>query len=147
MTLTTNRKFSSSKKLKLGFVGGGKGALIGEIHANGARLSNRWDIIAGCLSSNPKKAKESGKNWLLEPDRIYTDFKEMAKMEAHRKDGIDAVVIATPNFLHFPIAQEFIKKGINIISDKPLCINSKEANYLIQLKKKYNIFFFYTFSN
>ena len=145
MTLTTNRKFSSSKKLKLGFVGGGKGALIGEIHANGARLSNRWDIIAGCLSSNPKKAKESGKNWLLEPDRIYTDFKEMAKMEAQRKDGIDAVVIATPNFLHFPIAQEFIKKGINIISDKPLCINSKEANYLIQLKKKYNIFFGVTY--
>jgi len=57
MTLVTQRKFSTVRKLKLGFVGGGKGALIGEIHANGARLSNRWDIVAGCLSSNPKKAK------------------------------------------------------------------------------------------
>src|SRR6056300_1446745 len=141
MTLVTHRKFSTVTKLKLGFVGGGKGALIGEIHANGARLSNRWDIVAGCLSSNSKKAKESGREWLLEPDRIYTNFKEMAEAEAKRSNGIDAVVIATPNALHYPIAKEFIKRGINVISDKPLCINSKEANHLMQLKKKHKIFF------
>ena len=60
----------------------------------------------------------------------------MAEAEAKRTNGIDAVVIATPNALHYPIAKEFIKKGINVISDKPLCINSKEANHLMQLKKK-----------
>jgi len=145
MTLVTQRKFSTVRKLKLGFVGGGKGALIGEIHANGARLSNRWDIVAGCLSSNPKKAKDSGREWLLEPDRIYTNFKEMAEAEAKRSNGIDAVVIATPNALHYPIAKEFIKKGINVISDKPLCINSKEANHLMQLKKKHKVFFGVTY--
>ncbi len=44
-------------------------------------------------------------------------------------------MIATPNYLHYPIAKEFIKKGINIISDKPLCLNSKEAADLLNLKR------------
>ena len=133
------------KRLNLGIVGGGAGAFIGQVHANGARLSNRWNVVAGCLSSNPKKALKSGKNWLLEPDRIYTDFRSMANQESKRIDGIDAVVIATPNYLHYPIAKEFIKKGINIISDKPLCLNSKEATDLLKLKKKYNVFYGVTY--
>jgi len=133
------------KKLNLGFVGGGRGALIGQVHANGARLSNRWNIVSGCLSSNPKKANLSGKDWMLEEDRIYTDYTSMANKEARRQDGIDAVVIATPNNLHFPVAKEFIKKGINVISDKPLCINTKEARELVKLKKKYNVFFGVTY--
>ncbi len=78
---------SSSGRLRLGFVGGGRGALVGEWHAAGARLSNRWDIVAGALSSNPEVARASGKDWLLDDDRIYTDFHEMAKQEAARDDG------------------------------------------------------------
>jgi predicted dehydrogenase len=63
----------ASRRLRLGFVGGGQGALIGEVHANGARLSNRWDIVAGALSSNPQRAKASGQAWMLDDDRIYND--------------------------------------------------------------------------
>ena len=109
-----------NKRLSLGFVGGGKGGLIGEVHANGARLSNRWNIVAGCLSSNPKKAISSGRKWMISEDRIYTNFKNMALKESTRDDGIDAVVIVTPNFLHYPVAKEFITRGINVISDKPV---------------------------
>ena len=134
-----------NKRLSLGFVGGGKGGLIGEVHANGARLSNRWNIVAGCLSSNPKKAISSGRQWMISEDRIYTNFKNMALKESTRDDGIDAVVIVTPNILHYPIAKEFITRGINIISDKPLCINSKEAKELVRLRKKHNVFFGITY--
>ena len=47
---------------------------------------------------------------MFDEDRIYTDYTSMAYKESIRQDGIDAVVIATPNYLHFPVAKEFIKK-------------------------------------
>jgi hypothetical protein len=78
----TPRFPAPSRLLRLGFVGGGEGALIGEVHANGARLSNRWQIVAGALSSNSERAQRSGKRWMLSPDRVYTDFREMAAEEA-----------------------------------------------------------------
>ena len=59
MSITANEFPQAKRRLRLGFVGGGQGALIGEVHANGARLSNRWDIVAGALSSNPQRAKAS----------------------------------------------------------------------------------------
>jgi len=146
MSLVSSKQLpKNTKRLSLGIVGGGAGAFIGQVHANGARLSNRWEVVAGCLSSNPKKAISSGKDWLLDPNRVYTDYKLMAKSESERIDGIDAVVIATPNYLHYPIAKEFIKRGINIISDKPLCLNSIEAKELLRLKKKHNVFFGVTY--
>src|ERR1700709_35947 len=86
----------AERRLRLGFVGGGRGALVGAWHSAGARLSNRWDIVAGALSSDPEVARHSGEDWLLAPDRIYSDYREMARAEALREDGIDAVVICTP---------------------------------------------------
>jgi predicted dehydrogenase len=118
---TRNPRFPApSRLLRLGFVGGGEGALIGEVHASGARLSNRWQIVAGALSSDPQRARHSGKDWMLPSDRIYTDFREMAAKEAQRADGIDAVCIATPNHLHHTVAAALLDHGIDIISDKPL---------------------------
>ncbi len=84
-------------RLRAGIVGGGRGGFIGEIHAMGARLSNAWEIVAGALSSDPERAKASAADWYIAPDRAYTDYREMAETEATRPDGIEAVVIATPN--------------------------------------------------
>jgi predicted dehydrogenase len=44
----------------------------------------------------------------------------MAKAEAARADGIEAVAIVTPNHLHVPVAKAFIEAGIHVICDKPL---------------------------
>jgi predicted dehydrogenase len=130
-----------SRRLRLGFVGGGQGALIGEIHANGARLSNRWDVVAGALSSDPERSRRSGEHWMLPADRIYTDFHEMAAREAARADGIDAVVIATPNHLHHAVATTFLEAGIDIISDKPLTTNLTDALDLVRRQKETGLVF------
>ena len=119
-----------ARRLRLGFVGGG-GGLIGQTHANGARLSNAWDVVAGALSSDPDRAQASGRAWQLADDRIYSDFREMARAEAARPDGIDAVAIVTPNHLHAPVAHAFMDAGIDIISDKPLTTNMAEAKALL----------------
>jgi predicted dehydrogenase len=135
-----------SRMLRLGFVGGGEGALIGEVHANGARLSNRWQVVAGALSSDPDRAQRSGAAWMLAPDRVYTDFREMAKREAARPDGIDAVVIATPNHMHHPVAAAFLDAGIDIISDKPLTRTLDEALDLVRRQKESGLVFGVTYA-
>ena len=135
-----------SRLLRLGFVGGGEGALIGAVHANGARLSNRWQIVAGALSSDPERARRSGKEWMLPEDRTYADFREMAAREGARPDGIDAVVIATPNHLHHAVALAFLDAGVDIISDKPLTTNLDDALDLVRRREESGLVFGVTYA-
>lgn len=130
-----------TRRLRLGFVGGGQGSFIGEVHAMGARLSNRWEVTAGALSSSPDKALASGRAWLLAEERIYSDYRHMAAAEAQRSDGIDAVVIATPNHTHFAIAKVFMQHGIHVICDKPLCNTLEEAEELVALQRETGVVF------
>ena len=86
------------KRLKLGMVGGGQGAFIGEIHRIAARMDDRWEFVAGALSSNPERAAASATE--LGIARTYNSFEEMAVTEASIENGIDAVSIVTPNNMH-----------------------------------------------
>ena len=86
-------------RLKLGMVGGGKGAFIGGIHRIAARLDGHWDLVAGAFSSDPERAAQSAAELGIAAQRSYDSFAAMAKAEAARPDGIDAVAIVTPNHL------------------------------------------------
>ncbi len=133
ITGTSEKK---SHRLKLGMVGGGQGAFIGAVHRIASRIDDEYELVAGALSADPKKAQASGRELGLAPNRIYSDFKAMAKAEAKRADGIDAVAIVTPNHMHAPVAQAFIAAGIHVICDKPLALNLREAKSLEALLKK-----------
>ena len=124
------------RKLRLGMVGGGQGAFIGAVHRIAARLDGRYELVAGALASTPEKAKASGQELGLDPARCYGDFAEMAKREARRKDGIDAVAIVTPNHVHFPAAKAFLERGIHVICDKPMTTTLKDARKLAELVGK-----------
>ena len=137
---------AAGRRLRLGVVGGGAGAFIGRVHARGARLSDRWDIVAGALSSRPEVAQASGRDWGLDPARSYTDWREMARAEAARPDGIDAVAITVPNHLHHPVAMAFMEAGIDVISDKPLVNTLEEARSLIAKQRETGLFFGVTYS-
>lgn len=134
------------RRLRLGIVGGGRGSFIGKVHARGARLSNRWDVVAGALSSRPDVARASGREWLLAEDRTYTDYREMAEREAARPDGIDAVAITTPNNSHHAIACAFMDKGIDVISDKPLTTTLADALDLVRRQKETGLVFGVTYA-
>ena len=136
----------AERRLRLGVVGGGQGSFIGKVHARGARLSNRWDVVAGALSSRPQVAKESGREWLFDEDRAYTDYRVMAEREAARPDGIDAVTIATPNNSHHAIAVAFMEKGIDVISDKPLTTTLGDALDLVRRQKETGLGFAVTYA-
>ena len=136
----------SKKRLRLGFVGGGRGALVGEWHAMGVRMSNRWEIVAGALSSKPDVAKASGEDWMLDEDRIYSDYRDMAKTEAARADGIDAVAICTPNGSHAAIAEAFLEAGIDVVCDKPMTATMADAERLVGLVQSSGLFFGVTYT-
>lgn len=129
-----------ARRLRLGMVGGGRG-LIGQVHANGARLSGRWELVAGALSSDPAQAAPLAAEWLIDPARSYGDFREMARAEAAREDGIDAVAIVTPNHLHAPVALAFMEQGIDVICEKPLTAHTQEAEALARAQAKSGVFF------
>jgi predicted dehydrogenase len=122
-------------------VGGGRGAFIGAVHRIAARLDDRWELVAGALSSDPERAKASGEDLLLKPDRIYGDFNEMARRERRLKDGIDAVAIVTPNHAHAAAARAFLKAGIHVICDKPLTTTRREADQLAKLARESGLIF------
>ena len=123
-------------RIRLGMVGGGQGAFIGAVHRLAARMDDHYEFVAGALSSDAARSKASGEELGLAPDRIYADFREMAKAEAKRKDGIEVVSIVTPNHMHFPAAKAFIEAGIHVVCDKPLSLNLKEALALEKLLTK-----------
>lgn len=136
---------ASGRRLRLGMVGGGRGALVGQWHAGGARLSGRWDIVAGALSSDPETARASGRDWLFAEDRIHTDFRHMAADESARPDGIDAVAICTPNFLHRPVAEAFMEAGIDVICDKPVALSREECAAMEEVRDRAGVVFAVTY--
>jgi predicted dehydrogenase len=113
-------------------VGGGNDAFIGGVHRIAARLDDKFELVAGALSSTPQKSQESGQALRLSPDRVYDDFKKMAIQEARLKDGIEAVSIVTPNHVHYAAAREFLKRDIHVICDKPLTSNLADARKLVK---------------
>src|ERR1051325_4272429 len=95
------------RKLRMGLVGGGQGAFIGRVHATAAILDNRAALVAGALSSDPKKAKESAPDYDIKPERAYGSYQEMIAGEAKlpASERIDFVTVATPNHTNFEIAK------------------------------------------
>ena len=120
------------RRLRLGIVGGGR---IAGTQTAAARLSNRWDVVAGALSSDPEKVTTKAAEFYIEADRAYASFEEMAKAEADRTDGVDAVMITTPNNLHHAAAGAMLDHGIHVLCDKPLTNEIGEADDLIARTK------------
>tara|TARA_B100000579_G_scaffold192134_1_gene156991 strand:+ start:1767 stop:2921 length:1155 start_codon:yes stop_codon:yes gene_type:complete len=130
-----------SQRIKLGMVGGGQGAFIGAVHRIASRIDDRYELVAGAFSSNPEKSIASGEELGISSNRNYKDYLEMASKESQREDKIDAVAIVTPNHMHHPISMAFIERGFHIICDKPLAMNSKECEELVQASTAQDIIF------
>ena len=120
-----------TRRLRAGIVGGGRGAFIGSVHRIAAELDSQAQVIAGAMSSDARIARESAAEWFLE--RSYASYAEMAAAEAADANGIDFVIIATPNDLHYPVARAFLEADIHVICDKPLALTVAEGEELVRL--------------
>lgn len=134
------------KKLQYGMVGGGPGAFIGDAHRKAISLDESAKLVAGCFSRTHEKCIAQGASLGVEADRCYTTYEEMAKAEAVREDGIDFVVIVTPNNTHYAVAKAFLEAGINVACDKPLVTTLEEAEDLQRIAEKNNLLFMVTYT-
>src|SRR5215467_15573277 len=105
--MTSSRAIAQpARRLRAGIVGGGRGAFIGSVHRMAAELDGEAQVVAGAMSSDPDTARDSAAAWGLA--RCYTSYEAMAAAEAADPDGIDFVIISTPNHLHYPVARAFL---------------------------------------
>lgn len=123
------------RKLRFGMIGGGRGSFIGSVHRLAAQMDGQAELVAGALSADPERARQSGLDLFLDPSRIYPSYREMLEREKKRPstDRLDFVVIATPNHEHFDPAKLCLEAGFNVICDKPVTLNLSEALALRRL--------------
>ena len=126
------------RKLKMGMIGGGPGAFIGDVHRKASRLDGGIELVAGAFDINPRKSKQMGRELGLNTRRVYRTYEEMIERELKLAVGerIDFVSITTPNNWHFPIARDFLNAGFHVMCEKPMTISVKEAKDLRNIVKK-----------
>ncbi len=127
-----------NRKLKMGMVGGGPGAFIGEVHRKASRMDGGIELVAGAFDINPRKSKQQGRELLIDPRRVYGTYQQMIEKELKLPEGerIDFVSITTPNNWHFPIARDFLEAGFHVMCEKPMTLNAKEAKDLQKIVRR-----------
>lgn len=134
------------KVLNYGMVGGGPDGFIGDAHRRAINLDGKAKIVAGCFSRTKEKNELMGQELGIREERCYENAIEMAKSESNREDGIDFVVIVTPNNSHYEICKTFLEAGINVSCDKPLTVTSEEARELEEIAKEKELLFMVTYT-
>ena len=129
---------SLNRKLRMGMVGGGPGAFIGDVHRKALRMDGKIEIVCGAFDIDPAKSKQMGQELFLDPSRTYGTYQEMIEKELALPENqrIDFVTITTPNNWHFPIAKAFLEAGFNVMCEKPMTINVEEAKELAKIVEK-----------
>jgi predicted dehydrogenase len=125
-----------NRKLRMGMVGGGPGAFIGPVHRMAAELDGKIELVAGAFSQSADRSRAAGVSFGIDPARAYACYGEMMERESRREDGIDFVVIATPNNLHLPVAEAALAAGIAVMSDKPATATYDEVLKLESVVEK-----------
>ena len=126
------------RTLKMGMVGGGPGAFIGDVHRRAALLGGGVELVAGAFSSNLRKSRTKGRELLVAPARVYGSLDALIETERTLPEGerVDFVSIVTPNHLHYPMAKALIQTGFHVVCDKPMTFSVAEARKLKRLVAK-----------
>jgi predicted dehydrogenase len=131
------------RKIRMGMVGGGRGAFIGAVHRMAAALDGQIELVCGAFSSNPEKSKASAADFFISPERAYGSFQEMIETEKTLPESIrmDFVAIVTPNHVHYAPSKMALENGFHIVCDKPLCFTMNEAKELENLVENTGLIF------
>ena len=127
-----------SRKLRMGMVGGGPNAFIGEVHRKAVRMDGEIELVAGAFDIDPRLSRKMGRVLYLPKERVYDTFQEMipGELSLPEDERIDFVSITTPNNTHYPIAKAFLEAGFHVVCEKPMTMDVEEALALKELVRK-----------
>jgi predicted dehydrogenase len=130
-------------KLRMGMIGGGPGAFIGAIHRTAAQMDGEIELVAGAFSSDASKSKKMGEELGLKAERVYGSYNEMIEKEKDlpENERIHFVSIVTPNHVHFEPAKLALENGFDVVLDKPMTFDLKEALELKAIVEKTQKYF------
>lgn len=120
------------RPLRLGLIGGGPDAWIGEMHRGAATFDGWFALAAGVFSSDAARSRSAGAALGIDPQRSYGTVDEMLAAEARRNDGIETVAIMTPNDTHHGFAGAALDAGLDVVCDKPVAHDLAQARDLAQ---------------
>lgn len=132
-----------NRKLRMGMIGGGRGAFIGAVHRIAAGIDGQIELVCGALNANPEIAVLSAADLYIEPKRSYRTYHEMFEKESKLppNERMDFVSIVTPNYLHFEPAKLALENGFHVVCEKPLSFSLDEALQLQKLVEKTGLTF------
>lgn len=113
-------------KIKIAIIG--CGGIAYHAHLTSYRKIERFDIVAVC-DIIPERAEKFAAE--LGISAVYTDYHDVLKI-----DGLQAVDICTPNYLHSVIAVDALNAGLHVLCEKPDAINPSEAEKMKQAAER-----------
>jgi predicted dehydrogenase len=131
------------KKIKMGMIGGGIGAFIGDAHRRASRICNDYELVGGVFDVDYEKSRQFAQMEGISPDRCYESVDAMIKSELSRSHGdrMEVVAIVTPNSLHYGFAKSLLENGFHLVCEKPMTMTVEEALDLEQLVHKKKLTF------
>ena len=131
------------KKIKMGMIGGGIGAFIGDAHRRASRICNDYELTGGVFDVDYEKSKQFAINEGISADRCYISVDALIKAELAMPAGMrmEVVAIVTPNALHYGFAKSLLENGFHVVCEKPMTMSVEEALDLERLVKKQNLTF------
>ncbi len=132
--------------VRYGMVGGDLDAFIGKVHRMAIAFMSNTRLVAGSFSRDQAKNQRTAASYQLDQDRVYADYREMARQESKRDDRPDFIVIVTPNSSHYEIAREFLEQGFHVMCEKPLCLEISQAEELARLAQQKDLLFGVTYA-
>lgn len=124
---------SSPEPLKVGLVGGGKGAFFVHPHSRAIHFDGTRRVVAAALRSNPAASLEDAAGWMY-PIHGYGTYDEMIDAQADLPPGerLDYIVVVTPNNVHLDPCLKALKAGIPVFCEKPMTLDLGEADRLVR---------------
>jgi predicted dehydrogenase len=131
------------KKIRLGMIGGGIGAFIGDAHRRASRICNDFELVGGVFDSDYDRSIEFAKKEGIDPARCYKTVDDFIQAETKlpADKRIEVVAIVTPNALHYPFAKSLLSNGFHLVCEKPMTMTVEEALELEKLVAKHKLTF------
>jgi predicted dehydrogenase len=123
------------KKIKMGMIGGGIGAFIGDAHRRASRICNDFELVGGVFDIDYEKSRQFAAIEGVSPERCYKNVDDLIKAESALPSSsrMEVVTIVTPNAFHYPFAKSLLNAGFHVVCEKPMTMTVGEAEELEKL--------------